>query len=476
MSLCYCLQLKRAEHGRSMLLSKLENQGEKAALMTELDLLRQENSTLSDAVESGDRQCACLQQEVETLRATAQSTQTELSAKNSEITSLTKELHVARDALSVQRNELDMELSRVQADLRKAEDHARAAQLEAMERSHTEGRLKGELASADNRCAQLEADSMALRRRLLEMGEERDREVSQLQSRIRSLETELRNVVSDLSRSRAPTNLQSGYSVPSSYLPPSHVGPGTYYTPSVPPLPPGRGSSAGGYVDDYHSDRDGKYSVGAGSGDGSSSGVARNSRESDEYERLVRGSGERSEGRNGGGKGVVTTSKPGGRQSHDSLTLSQYAGSSLEREDHNIGSHRGHTDKADRGGTGLRVHQSQPTSLRGALRGGPPSSDDTGECLSTASTEKHTTSQHDDIVIIFYHVMIIIFLIALGCHSQRPLLVCGPWLILLEGEGDQRRICPPSSPCSRSRSQPSLHSRQMPRGCRWTPSMLSRRS
>ncbi|CAE7402664.1 unnamed protein product [Symbiodinium microadriaticum] len=185
-----------------MLLSKLggseASQGEKASLLTELDLLRQENATLTDAISSGEKQCDCLEQEIGTLRTAAQTAQTELASKIAELASLNKELLNVKDANNVQRADMDRELSRLEGELRKADDQARVMQLDLMERTHAEARLKGELSSADSRCAQLEADNMALRRRLLDTGDDRDREVSQLQNRVMCLETELRNVMSVL--------------------------------------------------------------------------------------------------------------------------------------------------------------------------------------------------------------------------------------------------------------------------------------
>lgn len=190
-----------------MLLSKLGSgdalQSENSALMNEVDLLKQENAALNEAVSHTDKQCACLQEEINTMRSSIQSNQADLNAKRLELESKTKELQGVKDTLTTLRAEMDRELSRLEDDLRKSEEQARSMQIELMERTHAETRLKSELHNSDGRYAQLEAENMTLRRRLLGAGEERDRDVSLLQNRVLSLESELRSVLDDLARARS---------------------------------------------------------------------------------------------------------------------------------------------------------------------------------------------------------------------------------------------------------------------------------
>jgi ribosomal protein S15P/S13E len=355
-----------------MLLSKLGSsdstlQSENSSLTMEVDLLKQENAALNDAVSATEKQCSCLEEDIKTLQSSLKSTQSDLHSKKMELESKTKELQSVRDTLSTQRSERDRELSRLEDDLRRSEEQTRSMQIELMERTHCEARLKGELSSADGRSGQLEAENMTLRRRLLDASEGRDRDVSQLQNRVMSLESELRNVMDDLARVRAAggaTDMGGGYGGRgSSYVsqPPvrSSVPSREYYPPPPAPLPSHSHSSA-------YPDRE--WSGGASR---SSAGGYGGSHQADQTSSSSSLAGY---SRQGGGGGGGSDGDMGGRGRSGGSRLSMDSSASSLRSS-------GERDRGDYDRYGSSVEsstpqqqrQGQPKSLRGALdkdRGG----------------------------------------------------------------------------------------------------------
>jgi len=232
-------QLKRMEHSRNMLLGKVgesdSTRMEKVALENDIEILRTENSELRRKLNDSERLTESHQIEVGILKEDLRSLQSDMDRARMEYESKCRELSSFRES---ERGALKWE-----EQAKRSDEQIRALQSEALDRLQAESRLKTELSAADARCAQLESENASLRRRVMDTAETRDREVSQYQSRVISLEGEIRGLSDDLVRARRAAEVHSA----SNRMEP------TYYTPTAvnyyaaPPVPDMRQANPSSY-------------------------------------------------------------------------------------------------------------------------------------------------------------------------------------------------------------------------------------
>lgn len=221
-------ELLRTEKGRTMLLSKVGTH----------DTLKEENTRLTQEIFAKEEEIAKLQQretsnlgrseqlkaELDKVSNDLKSSQMEVERRKNEFESKRIECENLKDTLSSQKIDGDREIYRLETKLRdlekevrRLEDLNRSLQIDGNDRSNVETRLRSEVGAVESRAQQLEDDNASLRRRIFDITEGKDREISQALMHSSSLERANRNLTEEVNQLRHQMAQQGGNGVAQDY-------------------------------------------------------------------------------------------------------------------------------------------------------------------------------------------------------------------------------------------------------------------
>lgn len=296
-----------------MLLSKLTDsdqlRSDRSALVTENENLKAERRELLQRLSEFEKTQEAMSHELLTQKEDIKTYLHNVSKLKEENDKKTREVNLLKETATKQKLELDHDLNRLENDSKRYEDQVsllillldmgrfrkfslyssllivlqvRQLQLELSEKSHLENRMRSDLLAAETKMTHFESENMALRRRLADAMDSREREGAQFQIKISSLETEVNHLMDEIARIRrnqsslgsagggygggystSATPLPSAssvssYSVQSSYPSSSAHYPPSSYAPLPSSMPPysNPSSSIGSLSDDRgHHDR-----------------------------------------------------------------------------------------------------------------------------------------------------------------------------------------------------------------------------
>jgi hypothetical protein len=189
-----------------MLLSKLSDsdqiRSDKSSLATENENLKNEKRELLQRLSEFEKDRETLSQELISQKEDCKTYLYNVSKLKEENDKRTREVTLLKETTAKQRLEIDHDLSRLENESKRYEEQVRQLQLELSEKSHLENRMRSDLLAAETKMTHFESENMALRRRLADVTDSREREGAQFQIKISSLENEVACLMDDLARTR----------------------------------------------------------------------------------------------------------------------------------------------------------------------------------------------------------------------------------------------------------------------------------